>query len=70
MIIASPWTNSPIGMMMKLASRLAARTLVVWLETTTAPETITTPSTVVSSRMSARRINGGTQPLKKYSPTR
>jgi hypothetical protein len=35
-------------MMIKLASRLAARTLVVWLDTTTAPETITSAWPAVS----------------------
>ena len=57
-------------MTMKLANRLAARTLVVWLESTTAPETMTNASAVVSATTSANRVGGGVQPLKKYSPTR
>ncbi len=46
---ASAWSRSAMGMMMKLARRLAARTLVVWLETTTAPATMTTASMVVKT---------------------
>ena len=57
-------------MMIKLANRLAARTLVVWLETTTAPEIITNPFTVVSRTISSNRSGGGVQPLTKYNPTR
>jgi hypothetical protein len=50
-----------MGMMMKLASRFAARTLVVWLETTTAPETITTASTAVSKKIWLKRLRLGSQ---------
>ncbi len=57
-------------MMIKLANKLAARTLVVWLESTTAPETMTNASPVVSAITSANKVKDGAQPLKKYSPVR
>ncbi len=46
---------------MKLASRLAARTLVVWLDTTTAPATITSASTLVRANISTVKSSGGIQ---------
>ena len=46
---------------MKLASRLAARVLVVWLLTTTAPVTITSACTVVSRMICATSMTGGRQ---------
>ena len=57
-------------MITKLARMLAALTLVVWLETTTAPDTITTPFTVVSTTINTNRIGGGVQPSIKYRPVK
>ena len=60
-------------MITKLARMLAARTLVVWLEMTTAPETITSDSAVVSKMTRPRSSSDGAQPrlsLKavRYTP--
>ncbi len=59
-----------IGMMMKEASKFAARTLVARLDTTTAPETITKPSIVVKASTCANRIGEGVQPRKISRPSK
>ncbi len=51
MIRLSPCTSRAMGITMNEASRLAARTLVVWVEMTTAPLTITVACTVVRVRI-------------------
>ncbi len=56
---ASACTSSAMGMITKLASRFAARTLVVWLEITTAALTITSVSTAVSSQTCASSTASG-----------
>ncbi len=50
---ASTCTRKAMGRMTKLAKRLAARTLVVWLEMITAPDTITIASAKVSRKTCA-----------------
>jgi len=59
MIVASSMTSRDMGMMMKLASRLAARVEVVWLETTTAPVTIISAWAVVSSTICTTSSGAG-----------
>ncbi len=62
--------NCDMGTMMKDASKLAARTDVVWEEMTTAPVTITTAWAVVSSTTWIRSDGAGCQPTWRIRPIR
>ena len=59
MTMLSAWISRAMGTMTKLASRLAARTLVVWLEMTTAPETITIAAMMLSTKIWINNSRGG-----------
>jgi len=69
-MMLSPWINSATGIMINEANKFAARTDVVWAETTTAPLTMTIACMVVRSTTSINKTGGGDHPTSKCTPTR
>ncbi len=70
MTTLSACTSSAIGTTMNEDMRLAARTLVVWVEMTTAPLTMTVACTVVRATIWMNSSSGGTQRRLMYRPMR
>ena len=70
MIMLSASIRREKGTITNDASRLAARTELVWAEITTAADTMQTAWATVRMRICPSSAGGGNQPAMRYIPTR